>query len=163
MNRKLTVRRSVTAKAGGWNINGTKGYKDERTLTVGSLAASYLSDLIANKAPSDNVFIDTTQPYLRHGRFNALFRAAAREALPDEVRNGRSLRSVRTHDLRHSMVAIAIAAGASLVLIRDRCGHKDIKMTVNTYGHLLPDADERLIAKTDEAWATVTPLRNKAS
>ena len=46
----------------------------------------------------------------------------------------------RVHDLRHSHASNLIAAGVSLPVIQRRLGHESIKTTVDTYGHLEPDA-----------------------
>lgn len=51
----------------------------------------------------------------------------------------------RFHDLRHSHVALLIAAGVPLKAIQDRLGHSSIVMTMDRYGHLLSDVDEALI------------------
>lgn len=46
---------------------------------------------------------------------------------------------IRVHDLRHSHVAFLINEGVQPLLIKERVGHKDIKITLNTYGHLYPN------------------------
>ncbi|PKY99796.1 site-specific integrase [Actinomyces urogenitalis] len=46
----------------------------------------------------------------------------------------------RVHDLRHSHASALIAAGIPLPVIQRRLGHESIQTTVDTYGHLAPDA-----------------------
>lgn len=46
---------------------------------------------------------------------------------------------IRVHDLRHSHASYLINQGVEPLLIKDRLGHKDIKITLNTYGHLYPN------------------------
>lgn len=46
---------------------------------------------------------------------------------------------IRVHDLRHSHVAYLIDQGVDPLIIKERLGHKDIKITLNTYGHLYPN------------------------
>ena len=46
---------------------------------------------------------------------------------------------IRVHDFRHSHVAFLINEGVQPLLIKERLGHKDIKITMNTYGHLYPN------------------------
>lgn len=48
----------------------------------------------------------------------------------------------RLHDLRHSHASWMIAAGRPLPYIQARLGHEKITTTVDTYGHLLPDAHQ---------------------
>jgi integrase len=52
----------------------------------------------------------------------------------------------RVHDLRHSHVAQLIAAGARLLAISRRLGHKDMSITYNRYGHLLDEVEDDLVA-----------------
>ena len=48
------------------------------------------------------------------------------------------------HDLRHTHASWMIAAGVPLPYIQARLGHESITTTVNTYGHLVPDAHEQM-------------------
>ncbi len=51
----------------------------------------------------------------------------------------------RFHDLRHSHVAMLIAAGVPMKAIQGRLGHASIVMTMDRYGHLLADVDDKLV------------------
>jgi integrase len=63
------------------------------------------------------------------------FRAAARAAgLSDEI---------TLHDLRHFYASLLIRNGANVKLVQARLGHKSATETLDTYGHLWPDADEQ--------------------
>lgn len=68
----------------------------------------------------------------------------------------------RVHDLRHTHASWLIAAGAPLPYVQARLGHENISTTVDTYGHLLPDAHVQMAAIMSEAMSnvlpTVTPL-----
>jgi Phage integrase family len=54
--------------------------------------------------------------------------------------------SCRFHDLRHTGVALAIAAGAHPKAIQSRMGHSSINVTLDRYGHLFPELDEAIAA-----------------
>lgn len=54
------------------------------------------------------------------------------------------LKEIRVHDLRHSHVAYLIHQGVEPLIIKERLGHKDIRITLNTYGHLYPSKQEEL-------------------
>lgn len=54
------------------------------------------------------------------------------------------VKKIRVHDLRHSHVAYLIHEGVEPLLIKNRLGHKDIKITLNTYGHLYPNEQKKL-------------------
>lgn len=54
------------------------------------------------------------------------------------------VKKIRVHDLRHSHVAYLIHLGVEPLLIKERLGHKDIKITLNTYGHLYPNQQRKI-------------------
>ena len=53
------------------------------------------------------------------------------------------------HQLRHHHASLLIAAGLSPVAVAHRLGHKDATETLQTYGHLWPDDDDRMAAASD--------------
>ena len=54
------------------------------------------------------------------------------------------VKNIRVHDIRHSYVAYLINKGIEPLLIKERVGHKDIRITLNTYGHLYPNQQQRV-------------------
>jgi integrase len=48
----------------------------------------------------------------------------------------------RFHDLRHFFASSLIAAGLHPKVIQERLGHATMAETMDTYGHLFPDASE---------------------
>jgi len=75
------------------------------------------------------------------------------------------------HDLRHTAVALWIAAGAGPKEVATRAGHTSVSFTLDRYGHLYPEADTALRDRLDAlyvAGAQVEPgvvieLRRDAS
>ena len=61
------------------------------------------------------------------------------------------LRQVRIHDLRHSYASLLIAQGESLACIKDQMGHHSIRVTVDTYGHLVPGGNKAAVDRLDDA------------
>lgn len=55
-----------------------------------------------------------------------------------------NVKTIRVHDLRHSHVAYLIHQGVPPLVIKERLGHKDIGITLNTYGHLYPNEQKKL-------------------
>ncbi len=55
----------------------------------------------------------------------------------------------RFHDLRHSHVALLIAAGEHPRLIAERVGHTSVRTVLDVYGHLLPGMDEAAAGRLD--------------
>lgn len=61
------------------------------------------------------------------------------------------------HDCRHSHASWLIAAGTPLPHIQARLGHEKITTTVDTYGHLLPDAHIQMSAIMADTLSEVLP------
>jgi integrase len=53
------------------------------------------------------------------------------------------------HGLRHTAVALWIAAGASAKEVAARAGHTSVSFTLDRYGHLYPESDELLRERLD--------------
>ena len=49
------------------------------------------------------------------------------------------LDGLRIHDLRHTAVALWIAAGANPKEVAARAGHTSVSFTLDRYGHLYPE------------------------
>jgi len=72
----------------------------------------------------------------------ACIAAGLGEIVEDETGKKR-YEGLRLHDLRHSAVALWIAAGGSAKEIAARAGHTSVSVVLDRYGHLLPHAEER--------------------
>lgn len=46
--------------------------------------------------------------------------------------------AIRFHDLRHSHATVLLAAGENVKVVSERLGHANIKITLDTYAHVLP-------------------------
>jgi integrase len=61
-----------------------------------------------------------------------------------------------THDLRHHYASVLLAAGESVVAVAERLGHDDASLVLNTFGHLMPDSEERTVRAVDDAWCALS-------
>lgn len=57
---------------------------------------------------------------------------------------------VRFHDLRHTHAAYLIAQGEHIEYIKRRMGHSSVRVTLDLYGHLMPDVGNLAAAKLEE-------------
>jgi integrase len=64
----------------------------------------------------------------------AFARAVSRAKLPKQT---------TSHDLRHFYASLLIRHGESVKTVQARLGHSSAMETLNTYGHLWHDADDR--------------------
>ncbi len=66
------------------------------------------------------------------------------------LRKNPDLPKITFHELRHTSASLLIFAGEHPKVIQSRLGHSDIKLTMNTYGHLLPESDQRASSYFDK-------------
>lgn len=69
----------------------------------------------------------------------------------------RPVRRVRLHDLRHGTASLMIAAGVDIAIVSKVLRHSTIKLTVDSYGHLLPGVGESAADKR----AALIPRKEK--
>ncbi|WP_280460153.1 tyrosine-type recombinase/integrase [Nocardia carnea] len=75
------------------------------------------------------------------------------------------------HDLRHYFASLLIAKGADIKTVQARLRHASAKTTLDTYGHLWPDADEStrtaigeaITERMDSAGTTADALRTEGA
>lgn len=69
--------------------------------------------------------------------------------LDNEMKRGcrkTGVKKIRVHDLRHSHVSLLIDQGFDPLLIADRVGHENVSTTLNTYAHLFPNRQKKMVA-----------------
>ena len=60
------------------------------------------------------------------------------------------IKVIRVHDLRHSHASVLINLGANPLMIAERLGHKDVKVTMTIYAHLFQSHQEEIIQKLEK-------------
>jgi integrase len=68
-----------------------------------------------------------------------------------------------SHALRHHYAFVLLQAGESVVAVADALGHENATLVLRTYGHLMPDSEDRLRRAVDLAWANVDDAAGHAS
>ncbi|NLF83764.1 MAG: site-specific integrase [Candidatus Gastranaerophilales bacterium] len=59
------------------------------------------------------------------------------------------IKSIRFHDLRHTYASLLIARNISVKYIQSQMGHSSIQMTMDIYGHILPEVTIRGVNALD--------------
>ena len=80
--------------------------------------------------------------------FSPLCRRTVQHKMKHQMEKA-GVKKIRVHDLRHSHVAYLINKGIEPILIKERVGHKDIRITLNTYGHLYPNQQRKVADMLD--------------
>jgi integrase len=129
-------RRTLVVDAGAreGKLVPTKTVAGRRRVRLSGEALRLLREQLLGRTPNELglVFPTPTGSVWRKDNFMArIFRPAVRRA---------DLAPLRFHDLRHTYAALMVAAGAHPKLLQAQLGHTSINVTLNTYGHLFPDA-----------------------
>jgi len=138
----VSVAEIITEVSGRLHIGPPKTRASRRTVGLPRFVVRELQGHLAgNPAPDDRVFTAPQGGTLRIVAFrNRIWRPATEAA---------GLAGLRIHDLRHTAVALWIAAGASPKEVAVRAGHTSVSFTLDRYGHLYPEADANLRDRLD--------------
>ncbi len=75
---------------------------------------------------------------------------------PARARTG--LTGLRFHDLRHTYAALMIRAEAGPKYLQSQMGHTSIKVTLDDYGHLFPDANQPVLRALERLTLSDHPI-----
>lgn len=135
---------------GAWYVGPPKTAKSKRTITLPNEVVDAVKPLLEGRKRTDLLFTNRRGDWIRHQTFyreHWVVNVTAKKERRGCTANIADPRP-RIHDIRHSHVALLIAAGVSLPVIQARLGHEKITTTIDTYGHLMPDLQ---IAAADAA------------
>ncbi len=142
-NNILQIKNNLVYVNGVYYLRKTKTDGSTREITVPSAIMKLLKKekirqnklkvqgLLKNEL--DVVCINTKYKYWN----NESFRLAYKKYL-----NLIGIRYIKIHTLRHAHASMLILAGTDMKTVSERLGHTDIKMTMNTYGHVLKEMDK---------------------
>tara|TARA_R110002020_G_scaffold48774_8_gene139053 strand:- start:341 stop:1504 length:1164 start_codon:yes stop_codon:yes gene_type:complete len=143
----VRITRAWKKATGGPVLKHPKSSKARRTV---SFYPSLAAELTPKGMSGDLVFVGPMSGrHLWYGRFRTTYwEPAVDKAMDVELCKKLGLqplsRRPTIHDTRHSHASWLIAAGIPLPYIQARLGHEKITTTVDTYGHLVPDAHEQM-------------------
>lgn len=148
----LTLKRSLAVRIGGGvHYTPTKRKRQRRKLAVHWEAAAALGDQVALQAEER---AKAGERWREHGLVfpstigtpmsaRNLYRRHFKEVL-----RGTDLPEISFHDLRHTFASIMLYEwGTSPRLVQEMLGHASIKLTMDTYSHLLPNAQDQEIRR----------------
>jgi integrase len=143
----VEVAEIVTEVGGRLRVGPPKTRASRRTVGLPRAVVEELAAHLATPAPPDAfVFTAPKGGPLRVIAFRArTWRPATRNA---------GLDGLRIHDLRHTAVALWIAAGANPKEVAARAGHTSVSFTLDRYGHLYPESDAALRDRLDAIYSS---------
>jgi integrase len=147
----IRIRQSLQDVSGAVSIGATKSEASRRQVYLPKVAVEALRRhrrrAMANGlsvAAGEAVFRAPDGGPLR--RSNVLLRSFK----PLLVRA--KLPNIRFHDLRHSYATALLTSGADAKVIQAQLGHSEIRLTLDTYAHVLPSVAKGAVGKLDDAF-----------
>ncbi len=150
----LKVRRTITHAGGGWRIGETKSGKG-RKVRLTRTAAAALGEhrrrqleermrLAGLWEERDLVFPNGFGGILNPSnlRNRSFKRIKERAGVPT---------TTRFHDLRHTCATLLLGEGVNPKVVSEQLGHASIRITLDTYSHVLPDMQESAAAAMEAA------------
>lgn len=141
-NNILTVSKSMSNKRnklGDYVINKPKNGKS-RTLIMNRVLRDQLYDYYKERTNNFDFKVDE----FIFGVNDALASETIRRNLINYCSKAK-VKQIRVHDFRHSNASLLINAGANVVVVSERLGHKDRKQTLDRYAHIFPSAQSELM------------------
>lgn len=134
----LRISRAWNRTANGEQIGTPKSPRSRRHVWLSAKASARLGEDMAGRGLKDLIYTRPGGGHLRNGWFHDHVWGPAMEEL--EGQGALSDRPV-LHDLRHTHASWLLARNVPIHAVSARLGHESITTTVNTYGHLIDDAD----------------------
>lgn len=148
LNNRIHVRRAVS----GRKISDPKSQYSRRVISIPKSLIEMLKEhqvrqLVELPENPDNlVFTNQSGHLMDH---SSLLRYVY---WPTLKRAG--LPKIRFHDLRHSFASMLIHRGENIKYIQRTLGHSSVQITLDIYGHLLPEAGQEAAERLEEFFFT---------
>lgn len=142
MRRRIHISQAM-AEVAGRAVVGTPKDHEVRSVPVPAFLVNQLAAHLAGRPAEALAFPAPGGGFLRNGNFRRnVFDAATVRAGVD---------GVTPHGLRHTAASLAIAAGATVVLVSRMLGHSSPVVTLRVYAHLFADDLDTLADRLHEA------------
>lgn len=147
-----SVRVSKAWKKGesGVYLGAPKSRRSLRTISLSPSTVAAIRDAIESRERDSLAFPAPGGGRLRHQNFHPRIWHKA-------VSDSGILKRPRVHDLRHTHASWLIHEGVPLPVIQRRLGHESIQTTVDTYGHIMPDAAAAAATAVERAMGEFDP------
>ena len=136
MNLLLSTKKTRRTYSAQFGFVTPKSAQSKRAVGVTPELGRILQEHKEGKkgAPDDLMFVNREGNVINHQNMvTCEFHPALQRA---------GVKRIRFHDLRHSYAALMISLGENIKFIQTQMGHSSISTTLDSYGHLLPEASE---------------------
>ncbi len=151
--KTLQVNRQVLhTKGGGFLFTEPKSSSGKRSVVIGEKALAVL------KTQCENVKVLRAQANGNWTDLDLVFPSNAGTPLtPSNIRRGfrkvlkvSNVPKIRFHDLRHTAASLMLNHGVPVLIASRRLGHSKASITMDVYGHLMPNKQEEAAELLDD-------------
>lgn len=144
VSSKIKISKSLTRKSptAPWEITTPKNESSNRIINIPPSLQDMLSEYKAWQLlqATEAVFVFGGDRPLACRTTDRYFEATCKKA---------GVKKIRIHDLRHSCASLLISKGVSIVGVSRQLGHANIEQTLNTYSHLMPDDQLKIVSELE--------------
>lgn len=145
-----------TPSSMGWHILNGRSYEITTPKNITSNRKVWMTELVVKtlkdlRTESERDYDFAETDFVFGGKLPLSDQTVRRRM--DQYADKAGIKRIRVHDLRHSHASLVISKGLKiedLILLSKRLGHRDVKETLNTYSHLFPNAQRKILESIDE-------------
>jgi integrase len=152
LKRTISVHETIAEVEGAAIVADVKSRASRRTIAVPAPVMELLSAHLARRGrpgPDELVFVAPDGGSIRPGNFrNRVWQPACVKAglgtITVDKRGNKHYDGLTFHGLRHTSAGLMIALQTHPRVMQQRLGHASIRTTLDVYGSVLPEVDERV-------------------
>lgn len=152
----IVLAENPTPSSMGWHILNSRSYEITTPKNITSNRKVWMTELVVKalkelREESEHDYDFAETDFVFGGKLPLSDQTVRRRM--DQYADKAGVKRIRVHDLRHSHASLVISKGLKiedLILLSKRLGHRDVKETLNTYSHLFPNAQKKILESIDE-------------
>lgn len=141
-NGTININKSITRKTehGSYAVTSPKNDSSNRKITINKKLIEILKNHKSPTVNKDSFVFGGAAP-LSNTTIDRYLSFYSNEA---------NVKKIRQHDFRHSHASFLIANGISIVAVSKRLGHSTVSQTLDTYSHLMPAEEQKILDVLDK-------------
>jgi integrase len=156
LRKQMSIQGSLERVGGTFRyVAELKNVQSRRMLDMGTPLVERLALHLQHTVDSEFVFPAPEGGFLSYHNFRKRFWGPATVAA--------GLEGLGFHELRHTCVSLLIDQRADILNVSRYLGHKDIKTTLQLYGHLFPARGKEFAEKLGEAMVAAESARSETT
>ncbi|MBN1053070.1 site-specific integrase [Clostridium botulinum] len=126
-------------------LGGLKTESSQRKISIPTILVNYLKELKEYRKAEKNDYL-----VLDRNDFKYTPKSLSMNFTKKIAKYKEQLPQITFHGLRHTHATILISNGENIKVVSERLGHTDIRMTLNTYTHVMEDMKNNTASLLDD-------------